>query len=449
MAQPIHTRWPTWPFLYHGYIEETGELVGAAAPLQSRPAGGASQSAAEATLGLVTVDILGLAGTGVPPAEQPALAVGQVWLTGFEEIFDTASIMQFWMYNAGFSGISLLTTGARSGTRCLRIAMGASQDMSYLENYVNNPHSTTTHIRLAFYAEQFSTTRSVPLLSFLDIFNAALPAGIALKATTGASSKLIVDGTVELATDIQLATWYLCEMAFASGAGDTADRQYRLSTDAGAVLETSAVFSGAHRPLYRLRLGPTTSGPAGSGYAFRLDDMAVVGDAAKTLSDWIGYGRVGAWKLNATISATWSLIGASPPQHTALDEIPGAVPSWADRVRGTVLNSEDRFGGAPEPPLIPGATVRRFGVCRKSNGRSISLIWPPLGPPLIESGTNWFITSASPITIECGGRGLEWPAGEPGTTLANIQIGHRVTNLAGGNPEVESMWGTFDEDTTI
>jgi hypothetical protein len=73
MAQPIHTRWPTWPFLYHGYIEETGELVGAAAPLQSRPAGGASQSAAEAALGLVTVDILGLAGTGVPPAEPPGL----------------------------------------------------------------------------------------------------------------------------------------------------------------------------------------------------------------------------------------------------------------------------------------------------------------------------------------------------------------------------------------
>jgi hypothetical protein len=79
MAQPIHTRWPTWPFLYHGYIEETGALVGAAAPLQSRPAGGASQSAAEATLGLVTVDILGLAGTGVPPAEPPGLYRQHTW----------------------------------------------------------------------------------------------------------------------------------------------------------------------------------------------------------------------------------------------------------------------------------------------------------------------------------------------------------------------------------
>jgi hypothetical protein len=416
------------------------------AALMTRPSGAASQSAAEATLGLVTVDILGLAGVGIPPAEQPALAVGQVWLTGFEEIVDTAAIMQFWMYNAGFSGITLQTTGARSGTRCLRIAMGASQDMSYLENVVSNPHSTTTHLRVAFYAEQFSTTRSVPLLSFRDIFGAALPAGFALKATTGASSKLIVDGTVELTTDIQLATWYLCELAFALGAGDTADRQYRLSTDAGAVLETSTVLSGAHLPLYRLRLGPTTSGPAGSGYAFRLDDLAVVGDATKTLSDWIGYGRVGAWKLNATISATWALIGSSPPQHTALDEIPGGTPSGADRVLGSVLNSEDRFGGAPEPPLIPGATVRRFGVCRKSDQRSIALIWPPLGPAIVEC-TGALSSTTSPIWIDWGGRGLEWPPSEPGTTLANIQVGHRVTNLSGGNPEVESMWATFDEDT--
>jgi hypothetical protein len=418
------------------------------AALMTRPSGAASQSAAEATLGLVTVDILGLAGVGVPPAEQPALAVGQVWLTGFEEVADTAALTKFWMYNAGLSGISVLIgSGVRSGTRCLRIAMGASQDMSYLENYVHNPNSTTTHLRLAFYVEQFSTTRSVPLLSFLDIFNAALPAGFALKATTGASSKLIVDGTVELATDIQLATWYLCELAFKLAASDTAERQYRLATDAGAVLETSTVFTGAHRPLYRLRLGPTTSGPAGSGYAFRLDDIAVVGDAARAFDAWIGYGRVGVWRLTSTISATWNLIG-TPPQHTALDEVPGAAPESAQRVYGSVLNSEDRFGGAPDPPLTQGATVRRFSVGRSSDGRSTYLLWPPLGPTLILGGTA-FITASDPIYIEMGGGGIEWPASEPGTTLANIQLGHRVTSLAGGNPNVMAMWGTFDADTVL
>jgi hypothetical protein len=41
--------------------------------LPRRPAGGASQSAAEATLGLVTIDTLGLAGTGVPSASAPEL----------------------------------------------------------------------------------------------------------------------------------------------------------------------------------------------------------------------------------------------------------------------------------------------------------------------------------------------------------------------------------------
>jgi hypothetical protein len=55
---------PTLPQLVH--VPAEGPAAGTEA-LQSRPAGGASQSAAEATLGLVTVDILGLAGTGVPP----------------------------------------------------------------------------------------------------------------------------------------------------------------------------------------------------------------------------------------------------------------------------------------------------------------------------------------------------------------------------------------------
>jgi hypothetical protein len=56
---------PTLPQLVH--VPAEGPAAGTEV-LQSRPAGGASQSAAEATLGLVTVDILGLAGTGVPSA---------------------------------------------------------------------------------------------------------------------------------------------------------------------------------------------------------------------------------------------------------------------------------------------------------------------------------------------------------------------------------------------
>jgi hypothetical protein len=49
------------------------------AALMTRPSGAASQSAAEATLGLVTVDILGLAGTAVPPAEPPGLYRQYTW----------------------------------------------------------------------------------------------------------------------------------------------------------------------------------------------------------------------------------------------------------------------------------------------------------------------------------------------------------------------------------
>jgi hypothetical protein len=79
---------PTLPQLVH--VPATGPAPGTEA-LQSRPAGGASQSAAEATLGLVTIDILGLAGTGVPPipAPIPILArrmfdenIGEFWATG-------------------------------------------------------------------------------------------------------------------------------------------------------------------------------------------------------------------------------------------------------------------------------------------------------------------------------------------------------------------------------
>jgi hypothetical protein len=79
---------PTLPQLVH--VPAEGTAPGTEA-LQSRPAGGASQSAAEAALGLVTVDILGLAGTGVPPAAQPinllarrmfSTNIGEFWATG-------------------------------------------------------------------------------------------------------------------------------------------------------------------------------------------------------------------------------------------------------------------------------------------------------------------------------------------------------------------------------
>jgi hypothetical protein len=65
---------PTLPQLVH--VPAEGPAPGTEV-LQSRPAGGASQSAAEATLGLVTIDILGLAGTGVPgaPAGGPPVTV--------------------------------------------------------------------------------------------------------------------------------------------------------------------------------------------------------------------------------------------------------------------------------------------------------------------------------------------------------------------------------------
>jgi hypothetical protein len=79
---------PTLPQLVH--VPAEGPAAGTEA-LPGRPAGGASQSAAEATLGLVTVDILGLAGTGVPPIPEPipilarrmfAGTIGEFWATG-------------------------------------------------------------------------------------------------------------------------------------------------------------------------------------------------------------------------------------------------------------------------------------------------------------------------------------------------------------------------------
>jgi hypothetical protein len=70
---------PTLPQLVH--VPAEGPAAGTEV-LPGRPAGGASQSAAEATLGLVTVDILGLAGTGVPPAPSYAIppVVGAIGL---------------------------------------------------------------------------------------------------------------------------------------------------------------------------------------------------------------------------------------------------------------------------------------------------------------------------------------------------------------------------------
>jgi hypothetical protein len=67
---------PTLPQLVH--VPAEGPAPGTEV-LQSRPAGGASQSAAEATLGLVTIDILGLAGTGVPPATPPPTLHSRNW----------------------------------------------------------------------------------------------------------------------------------------------------------------------------------------------------------------------------------------------------------------------------------------------------------------------------------------------------------------------------------
>jgi hypothetical protein len=55
------------PELLHAPEGTTPFTIPETQALRSRPARADSQSAAEATLGLVTVDILGLAGTGVPP----------------------------------------------------------------------------------------------------------------------------------------------------------------------------------------------------------------------------------------------------------------------------------------------------------------------------------------------------------------------------------------------
>jgi hypothetical protein len=78
------------PQLIHAATGTTPWELQETQPLMSRPAGGASQSAAEATLGLVTVDILGLAGTGVPTSEPINIlarrmfgaTIGEFWATG-------------------------------------------------------------------------------------------------------------------------------------------------------------------------------------------------------------------------------------------------------------------------------------------------------------------------------------------------------------------------------
>jgi hypothetical protein len=414
------------------------------AALMTRPSGAASQSAAEATLGLVTVDILGLAGVGIPPAEQPAVAVTNLWLTGFEEVANTAAIMAFWQYATNLGGISILTTGARSGTRCLRIAQGTAQAACYVNNYINIDGTARTHVRFAFFVEQFSTTRSVPLLTYTDVFGNQRVL-VALKATATGTSRLIVDADLELATDIGLATWYLIEIA---EQWSPRQWQYRLLSTTGLVLETSAMRTTAMEQRRQITLGPRTDGPTGSGYAFRIDDFALRGGTSP-FTDWLGYGRVGVWKLTGTVTAQFNLVG-SPPQHTALDEVPEAPPAYSDRTWGSILNSEDRFSGAPVPPLAPGATVRRFTVGRVADQRSLIRIWPPLGPAMIEkTGTSGIQSSGNPNALDLAGIGLEWPPSEPGTTLANIQVGYRCSNLAGGNPEISAMWGTFDEDTPV
>jgi hypothetical protein len=79
---------PTLPQLVH--VPAEGPAAGTEA-LQSRPAGGASQSAAEAALGLVTVDILGLAGTGVPPVTPPPTLDSRHWNRSLNSVTDVFS----------------------------------------------------------------------------------------------------------------------------------------------------------------------------------------------------------------------------------------------------------------------------------------------------------------------------------------------------------------------
>jgi hypothetical protein len=54
-------------------------LVTGNEPLPSRPSREPSQSAAEATLGLVTIDVLGLDGAGVPPLGAPQIDGERIW----------------------------------------------------------------------------------------------------------------------------------------------------------------------------------------------------------------------------------------------------------------------------------------------------------------------------------------------------------------------------------
>jgi hypothetical protein len=67
------------PELLHAPEGTTPFTIPETQALRSRPARADSQSAAEATLGLVTIDILGLAGTGVPSGTIPAPITGTPW----------------------------------------------------------------------------------------------------------------------------------------------------------------------------------------------------------------------------------------------------------------------------------------------------------------------------------------------------------------------------------
>lgn len=101
---------PTLPQLVH--VPAEGPAPGTEA-LQTRPAGGASQSAAEAALGLVTIDVLGLAGTGVPSVPS-GLVPPPVGAVGFTFITNQATL--------SFTGF-----GVPTGATCLLVrAMAAT-----------------------------------------------------------------------------------------------------------------------------------------------------------------------------------------------------------------------------------------------------------------------------------------------------------------------------------
>lgn len=394
----------------------------------SRPnAGTAAASAAEACLGLVTVDITGP--TEVDPL--PASTTFLDWVNGFEEadvqFYGTANQHGIWTFCSTFGPFgngATLVPGIHNGSQhALRMTTdGSHSGCEWIKTFtpVNISTGGILFVRLHVQPD------AAPSHDDYKISSGYASGNFGLFITSGQKYRIQ-----------NISTLAFADSTLTQGVGRTDRLEYRV--DATGL--TLRIYAGANvdgdTPDEVVTLsgsffgnvqGIIWSSSCGAGHT----GSHIVDDVGVSTIDWLGAGTVILAKPTSDVQNQW---GPSSNNHTLVDDHPGALND-ADYI-SAVPPLVDRYGWTLQVTLASSVRFKRANImvrgANTTSGTSLrTSVW-------LGDGTQFVGVAWAPAGIGAGGT-LDNPAADIYQTL-RMPSGYSLGGIQAWNVGVELLTG--------